>query len=125
MEKIDKIFINKAISIRKEYLRHCENIDIDSFKLKECKEKLQTYLEEGNEISEKYNDEESTEFQKEINDIINKVVKTVKQLESRIKPYKDRIKELESESDKLFISIKDRYPKLSTEEIQKQIIEKL
>lgn len=125
MEKIDKIFINKAISIRKEYLRHCENIDIDSFKLKECKEKLQIYLEEGNEISEKYNDEESAEFQKEINEVINKVVKTVKQLESRIKPYKDRIKELESESDKLFISIKDRYPKLSTEEIQKQIIEKL
>jgi len=118
---IDPIFIEKAISIREEYLKCIEKIDIDSNELLECKLEIENLLEKGDSLVEEYEESKSKNSESKIYETIEEISKTIENLQKRVKPYKDRVKELEKESDMLYIAIKDRYPDISQEEIKKQI----
>lgn len=117
---IDTIFIEKAVAIREEYIKCMENIDIDEKKLSDCKDTIIDLINKGDELTENYEDNDL--YSTEINEIIQDITNTINELQKNIQPYKDRVKELEKESDMLYIAIKDRYPELTQEDIKKQII---
>lgn len=112
--KIDKIYINEAVRIRKEYLKNL--IEIDS------KEKLvKNIIENMTEIKKELeNDNDFTEEQYR-----NKLIELsgiIKKIEDDIMPHHKNIKELDTDQKKLYKSIKNKYPKISDDDIQKEII---
>jgi paraquat-inducible protein B len=127
MDKIDDIFIEKAKTIRKEYLKCVENIDVDIAKIHECKDTIEKLLEDGDRIVEleKKRKGGDGKMSNELQETINKIVKTIENLQEGLQPYKDRMAELEKESNMLYISVSDRYPNLTLDEMKQQIIEQL
>ena len=123
--KIDNTFIQKAKDIRYEYLRCIDNINLDTDKLLITTSKLQELLKVGDDILNNIKDKESDEYKNNFKEIVDNITMTIQDIEKHIKPYQNRIKELEKESDLLYVSIKERYPELETEDIKNQIIPNL
>ena len=123
MDKIDVIFIEKAVNIRKEYIKCIESVDLDMNKIQECKKTISELLDKGDSIIEAYNSQKvKGNENSQIQEVIDNIVYTIENLKKDIQPYKDRIKELEDESQKLYQAISDRYPNLSEDDMKNQII---
>ena len=113
---IDKIYIEEAIRIRKEYLKNLLNVTKFEKVYQEIFEKLE---------KEK---EKVTNFDA---DIITQddIFKYVKQLEvdlnlilDKIRPYIEKINDLDNEQRILYNNIKEKYIDITDEEIYKEII---
>jgi hypothetical protein len=120
--KIDKVFIDKAIDIRKEYLKCIRNINIDNDELKNCTIKLQEIIDNGDESLSDIENKDSIEYKEKYEALVDNIVETIKRVENDIKPYQIRIEELQKESDSLYVSINERYPELTVDDIKEQII---
>ena len=120
--KIDKIFIEKAINIRKEYVKCITNIDLDLSKLNFYKREIEKILEEGDKIIELYDNDANKEYKKNMQNIAQDLYSKIEKIQNQITPNKEKISQLEKESDLLYVSIHERYPELTVEEIREQII---
>ena len=112
--KLDKLYIDEAIRIRKTYLNNLAAIV-------EKEDDIQKYFEMIEEVREQveHNEAGDQEFfikkLLEINDNIEKI-KTV------IMPHYDIIQKLDDTQKLLYNNIKDKYPEITDEEIQTQIV---
>lgn len=120
--KIDKVFIDKAIDIRKEYLKCIRNINLDNDELKNCTIKLQEIVDNGDDSLSNIENKDSIEYKEKYESLVDNIVETIKRVENDIKPYQTRIEELQKESDSLYVSINERYPELTVDDIKEQII---
>lgn len=120
--KIDKIFINKAIKIRKEYVKYVTDINLDIAKLNKYKKEIEKIIEEGDKVVELYDNEANENYRKEMQKIAYDLNLNVKKIQKQLIPNKEKIKELEKESDLLYVAIHERYPELTIEDIKEQII---
>ena len=113
---IDEIYIEEAIRIRKEYLKNLLNVTKFEKVYQEIVEKLEKEKEKVSNFDA---------------DIITQddIFKYVKQLEvdlnlilDKIRPYIEKINDLDNEQRILYNNIKEKYIDITDEEIYKEII---
>lgn len=109
---LDKIFIEQAKYIRREYIKNSKEIS-------ECESKIESYKDELNDIQSELNEKMNE------NELLNKLIlveKNIKAIENIIQPHIDKIKKLEKEADKLFDSIKEKHTTLTSEDIKNELV---
>jgi len=112
--KIDNIYINEAIRIREEYINnmhHINNSDTIIKNIIKDMEKLKDDISTDSDISEDVYKSKLVELDTILNKISVKIV-----------PYHEKIMLLGKDQEKLSLAIKDKYPKISDDDIQQQII---
>jgi hypothetical protein len=110
---LDTIYINEAKRIRKIYLTNLTNIV-------EKEDDIQTFLKMINDIKSDIEDNEENEniFQEKLLNIN----KNISKIKDHIMPYYDEIKKLDESQRILYNNIKDKYPNITDDEIQEQIV---
>lgn len=115
---LDDIYINEAIRIRKEYLYNL----IEIIKKEEEIKKYFEQLENIKKRMESLTDTEREINEKDITSVIIEISKNIDNIKKHILPYSDKIKKLDKDQRLLYNNIKDKYPNISNDEIQKQIV---
>jgi hypothetical protein len=127
MLKIDKKYIDIAIKIRKEYFSELEMMKSKEEILNHYKNEVQLIYDDLEKIVSSYNGIVETDepFQKELNSRLNEIEKIIVKTQKSLEPHLKKIEDLRKQSDILYNSIIDKYPELTSEEIQNQISEYL
>lgn len=121
---INQIYIDKAIDIRKRYLKiHSELLDKNS-ELLELNNKATSLISNLEKIERGlktgfYKDKES--FQKDFNENTLKIEVEINKIKNIYSKLDEKKKELESEHESLYNSIKTKYPTLDDATIVKEI----
>ena len=109
--KIEQRFIDKAVFIRKEFLKSVK-IAVDR------QEIISTYLSELEKLKDGLDDVQNTDdFIKKINEIEQKIIVIEKEMSFHIK----KREFLEKEEIKLCELVLERYPDITEDEIKEQI----
>lgn len=108
---MDKIFIEQAKSIRKEYIRNVKEVV-------KCESKVEDYKNRLIDIQEELKTADFETAKLKLDDI----EKNIKSIETILNPYTKKIEELEASADSLFEKIKERHPNLTMEQIQNELI---
>ena len=109
---MDKIFIEQAKSIRREFTKTAKDII-------ECQDKIEGYKIELTKIQEELNSKMNEET---IREKLILIEKNIKSIEKILEPHNSKIIQLEKDADKLFDNIKERHPNLTPEDIQNELI---
>ena len=113
---IDKIYIDEAVRIRKEYLENLVNVNKIEKIYHELLEKFENEKEKLSNInSESMSVEDLYKYVKNLDIEINSILE-------KIKPYKDKIEYLDQEQRILYNNIKEKYIGISDDEIYSEII---
>ena len=124
MSKINKQYIYSAVRIRKEYF-------VELGKIKEKEDILNIYKDEVQNVysllEDMVNDysgivESDEPFQKELNAKLNDIERVMIETQKELQPHFEKIDFLKEESDKLYHNILEKYPGITKEEIQTQIL---
>jgi hypothetical protein len=111
---IDQIYINEAIRIREEYLNNLIYIANEEEYIKSLSSDLKTLNDEISQ-SEKKDEQYYRDALFEVDLMIRKAT-------DKINPYYDKVKELDKKQRTLYNTIKDKYPDITDEQLQKDII---
>ena len=112
--QLDKLYIDEAKRIRKTYLTNLAAIV-------QREDEIQSYFKMIEDIKKQIEDSEDTNdefFVKKLLDINDSIDK----IKNVILPYYDKIKGLDDSQKLLYDNIKDKYPNITDEEIQEQIV---
>lgn len=109
---LDSIYINEAKRIRKIYLTNLTSIV-------EKEDEIQTFIKIIDSI--KSDIENGDDNQKDFQDKLLNINKNIGKIKEHIMPHYDKIKKLDESQRTLYNNIKDKYPDISDDEIQKQI----
>ena len=109
---MDKIFIEQAKSIRREFAKTAKDVV-------KCQDKIEVYKIELTKIQEELNNkmDENT-----IREKLILVEKNIKSIEKILEPHNEKILQLEKDADKLFDNIMERHPHLTPQDIQNELI---
>ena len=118
---IDKIYIESAQNIRREFLRLSNNLEKYETNLKD----YIIFLEKASAELEIFKNIELKKAKSSnIQETTDKLLKSVTEIENEeqkilklIKPINDRIEKLREEENFLFSQIKEKYPNMTDEEI--------
>lgn len=109
---MDKIFIDTAIKIRKDYIKCNDNI------LKQ-ENMINIFKKELDIIRSTINDDMTKD---EIQLKLYEIEKKMAVLETSLKPHLQEMEKLQSQADILFDNIKNKHPELSVNDIQNELI---
>jgi len=117
---LDRIYIEEAIRIRKEFLYNMSFID----NLEPQYEKLLVEFEKAKEqIDDIDREGEDKRYNKDyLIDLLDKLNTHINETVNKIKPYTDAIKVLDEDHKVLYRSIKEKYPNITDEEMKESII---
>lgn len=115
---LDRNYINEAIRIRKEYLSNLSNVnELDNIysdlliEFNNLKTKIDDIENKHQNVDEQY-------LFKLLEDINEKITNT----SNKIKPFKNNIEKLNKEQSILYKNIKEKYPKLSDDDLYNELI---
>ena len=114
LKMVDQIYINEAIRIREEYLDNLIYIANEQDYITGLSSDLKTL---NDEISESEKKDE-----KYYRDALFEVELMIRKANEKIMPYYDKIKELDKKQRDLYNTIKDKYPDITDDQMQKAII---
>lgn len=109
---MDKIFIEQAKQIRREYIKNAKEVV-------KCESRIEIYKEDLIKLQRELNEKMDTDL---IRDKLILIEKNIKSIEKILDPFNMKIKKLEKDADKLFDNIKERHPNLTPEDIQNELI---
>lgn len=116
---IDKLYIKESMRIRDEYISSLKKIldeeDIINEKKKEI-ESLKGNIEELIKI-----DMNDVTKRLKLNNTLNGIDKLMKDIQTRIQPHYDHIENLRTDADKLYNSIREKYPNIDEEEMKNEL----
>lgn len=116
-------YINEGIRIRKKYLENIREILKQEPIIFEKKKEFQKLQNEMSEIvKSELNDLRKT---LELNNKLILLEKEIKYIQDIIRPYYDTIENLKNDRDRLYISIIEKYPNITTEQIEHDIMTKI
>jgi hypothetical protein len=116
-------YINEGIRIRKSYIQNLKEIL-----------KQEPIIFERKTIFEKLKDDMEATVTSDINEarkileLNNKLItieKEIRVIQNIIKPYYDAIESLRTDKDRLYLAIKEKYPNITQEEIEKDIMSRV
>lgn len=116
-------YIKEGIRIRKNYIYNLKEIlkqEPIIFQRKSVFEKLQQEME--NVVKSDLNEMRKT---LELGNKLLVLEKEIKNIQDIIKPFYDSIEKLKDDRDKLYLAIKEKYPNISIEQIEKEIMSKV
>lgn len=116
--KISNLYINEAIRIRRDY--------IDTLKtIVKYEEEIKRNKDELNKIKDELNDLVKNDKLTEIiyDSKLKAIDNYISKIQTTLKPYLNRIEQLNIDQKNLSLNIKDKYPDLDSEEVKKQIME--
>lgn len=113
-------YIREGVRIRKVYIYNLKEIlkqEPIIYERKKIFEKLQSEMEivvksDLNEIRKTL----------ELNNKLLVLEKEIKSIQDIVKPYYDTIENLKNDKDKLYLAIKEKYPNITTEQIERDIM---
>jgi len=121
MNKIHDRYIKQAIRIREDFIRNMQKI-IESEKEINIHKEVIINLMKSNEKYIKANSDKDIEMIKDVlKDDLLEIDSKIEKITKELTPMLKQTEKLEKESKELFNAIKDKYPNLSEEEIQKEI----
>lgn len=116
-------YINEAKRIRRIYLQNIKEIL-----------KQEPIIEERKNFAKKIQNEMDIAVQSDLNDVRktlelnNKLLvleKEIKKIQDIIRPFYDNIEKLKTDTDRLYLAIKEKYPNLDLTIIQNEIMSSL
>lgn len=116
-------YIREGIRIRKSYIRNLEEII-----------KQEPIIFERKKVFEQLKDDMESTVNSDLNDIRktlelnNKLIfleKEIKSIQDIIRPYYDVIESLKNDRDRLYLAITSKYPGITKEEIEKDIMSRV
>ena len=116
-------YINEAKRIRRIYLQNIKEIL-----------KQEPIIEERKNFAKKIQNEMDIAVQSDLNDVRktlelnNKLLvleKEIKKIQDIIRPFYDNIEKLKTDTDRLYLAIKEKYPNLDLNIIQNEIMSSL
>lgn len=125
---IDERFIKRAVEIRRDYVKITRDISVYESKAKQVLETLESTVAKLNSIQDKIKKKVITnadDASKKIMDILSDVEKEGERLEKMIDPLNDQIEKLRVEENELYRLIKEKHPKISDQDIVRQIQEEI
>lgn len=125
---IEERFIKRAVEIRRDYVKITRDISVYESKAKQVLETLESTVAKLNSIQDKIKNKVITnadDASKKIMDILSDVEKEGERLEKMIDPLNDQIEKLRVEENELYRLIKEKYPKISDQDIVRQIQEEI
>jgi len=117
--KLDKIYINEAIRIRGEYMTSLKNILKEEGALNIKKSEIDN-IQDGMEKMVESDMHDVTKRLK-LNEQLIKIERIIKNIQGKIKPHYDNIENLRVDADRLYTSIKEKYPNVTENDIKEQI----
>lgn len=113
-------YINEAKRIRQEYLKNLSQILTQEPKVEERKK-------EGLRIQEEISDIINSDLNevKKILELNNRLLileKEIVSIQNIVRPYSENIEKLRGDSDRLFLSIKEKYPNIDDKDIEEEIM---
>lgn len=116
-------YISEGVRIRKSYVKNLTEILSQEPKILERKKSFQKVRNEMESIVKSdINDVRKT---LELNSKLMMLEKEIIAIQNVIKPYSDAIEDLRNDMDKLYVSIKEKYPDISNEQIEQDIMSKV
>lgn len=113
-------YIQEGIRLRREYLKNLKEIIKQEpiiFSRKKNFEELKVEME--NIAFSEMNDFRKTI---ELNNKLITLEKEMNKIQNMIRPFYDNIEKLKTERDRLYLAIKEKYPNISNEQIEKEIM---
>jgi RecG-like helicase len=113
-------YINEGARLRKSYLENLKEIlNQEPFinSRKNTFEKLKGEME-----SLVFSDVNDIRKTMELNNKLIILEKEIKNIQDIIKPFYDKIESIKTEGDRLYSSIKEKYPNITDEQIRKEIM---
>jgi len=118
---IPKQYITEAERIRKIYLSNMKEIvrlekfvDVEKNKIVEFQKELESIIK----------DPDLSDVRKTLtlNNRLLDIERSIKKIQDSIKPYYENIESLRGDADRLYIAIKEKYPNISKDDIQTEIM---
>ena len=128
---INEQFLQRAIDIRKTYLRLTNNMDEYLEKVSNVSERLEKTIVEITEIEEKYKKKEgsgsigSDQTLKELLKVLDKVDREGKNLEGLVDPLNKEIEKLSKEEVELYRLIREKHSNLTEDQIVSSVKNRL
>jgi len=116
---ISEQYINEAVRIRKSYLQNIKEIIDQEPIIMKKKELFQKIQDEMKTIV--YSDVNDIRKTMDLNEKLIYLEREIKSIQSIIQPYYEKIEKLKDDRDRLYLSIKEKYPNITTEEIKNDI----
>lgn len=118
---IPQQYINEGVRIRQIYMENLREI----LKLEDSIIKEKNNLEKVKKEAELIvKDPDISEARKKLtlNQKLYEMDKNIRTIQNTIKPFYDKIEKLREDADRLLIAIKEKYPNISPQEIEKDIM---
>lgn len=117
--KLDNIYVKDAIRIRQQYLSSLKNILKEEDVLNQKKSEIEK-IKDGMGIIVNGDLHDTTKTLK-LNVQLIKIERIIKDIQNKIRPHYESIEKLRKDADKLYTSIKEKYPNVTEDEIKEQI----
>ena len=119
---IHERYINEANRIRSKFFENLERINMYENEITDLKSKILKEVEKCDEYIKSNKKVNVEQVKVALNENLNEIDLKINKILKIIQPHFDEMDKLKKDSKELFISIKDKYPHMTEEEIQKEVI---
>jgi hypothetical protein len=116
-------YIQEGIRIRKSYIKNLKEILKQEPIIQDRKIKFQELQKEMESIVN--SDLNDVRKALQLNEKLIILDREMKKVQDIIKPFHDNIEKLRDDKDKLYLAIKEKYPNITQQEIEKDIMSKV
>jgi hypothetical protein len=116
-------YIKEGIRLRKSYIENLKEILKQEPSINERKKTFDEIKDEMEKIV--YSDLNDVRKTLILNNKLMELDKEIKKVQDIVRPYYDNIEKLKLERDRLYLAIKEKYPIITDQEIEKEIMERV
>lgn len=120
---IDKRYLEEASRIRESYLKTLDKIIEHEQFINKYKDEIEKIMETNTELIEENPEKPLNQFKNEIKEDLLTIDSNINKIVSKLEPLLTYIEKLQKESKELYITIKDKYPSLTENDIQLQVFD--
>jgi hypothetical protein len=113
-------YIKDGVRLRRSYIENLKEILKQEPAINDRKQAFEDLKVEMEKIV--YSDLNDVRKTLELNNKLNILDKEIRKVQEILKPYYDSIENLKTERDRLYIAIKEKYPNITDQEIESEIM---
>lgn len=116
-------YIKEGIRLRRGYLENLKEILKQEPSINDRKASFEALRDEMEKLV--FSDLNDVRKTLALNNKLMELDKEIKKVQDLIKPYYDTIEKLKTERDRLYLAIKEKYPNITDEEIEREIMSRV
>ena len=113
-------YIKEGIRLRKSYIENLKEILNQEPAINDRKKAFENLRDEMEKLV--FSDLNDVRKTLVLNNKLMEIDKEIKNIQEIIKPYYDTIEKLKTERDRLYVAIKEKYPNVTDQEIEQEIM---